>query len=135
MNLPILTIIIFLPLIGVFFLLFNNGDEERVNKISFNVSLSTSILVLILALFLWLNFDKTTASFQFMEEKKWIIDFVQYKVGVDGVSILFIVLTTFITPICIVATSSSVKFRKKDFFILLLVMETMMLGVFSSLDL
>jgi len=135
MNLPILTIIIFLPLIGVLFLLFNKGDEERVNKISFNVSLSTSILVLILALFLWVNFDKTTPSFQFVEEKKWIINFVQYKIGVDGVSILFIVLTAFITPICIVATSSSVKFRKKDFFILLLVMETMMIGVFSSLDL
>ena len=135
MNLPILTIITFLPLIGVFFILFNKGDEERINKISFNVSLSTAVLVFLLALFLWANFDKTTASFQFVEEKKWILDFVKYKVGVDGVSILFIVLTAFITPICIVATSNSVKFRKKDFFIALLVMETMMIGVFSSLDL
>ena len=135
MNLPILTIITFLPLIGVFFILFNKGDEERINKISFNVSLSTAALVFLLALFLWENFDKTTASFQFVEEKKWILDFVKYKVGVDGVSILFVVLTAFITPICIVATSNSVKFRKKDFFIALLVMETMMIGVFSSLDL
>ena len=135
MNLPILTIITFLPLVGVFFMLFNKGDEERINKISLNVSLSTSTLVFLLALFLWANFDKTTPSFQFVEEKKWILDFINYKVGVDGVSILFIVLTAFITPICIVATYNSVKFRKKDFFIALLVMETMMIGVFSSLDL
>ena len=135
MNLPILTIIIFLPLIGVFFILFNKGEEERVGKISFHVSLLTSLLVFVLSLFLWFNFDKTISSFQFVEEKKWIIDFVKYKVGVDGISILFVVLTAFITPICIVATYNSVKFRKKDFFIALLVMETMMIGVFCSLDL
>jgi len=135
MNLPILTIITFLPLIGVFFILFNKGDEERVGKISFHVSLLTSLLVFVLSLFLWFNFDKTISSFQFVEEKKWIIDFVKYKLGVDGISILFVVLTAFITPICIVATYNSVKFRKKDFFIALLVMETMMIGVFCSLDL
>jgi NADH-quinone oxidoreductase subunit M len=135
MNLPILTIITFLPLIGVFFILFNKGEEERVGKISFHVSLLTSLLVFVLSLFLWFSFDKTISSFQFVEEKKWIIDFVKYKVGVDGISILFIVLTAFITPICIVATYNSVKFRKKDFFIALLVMETMMIGVFCSLDL
>src|SRR6056300_756286 len=135
MNLPILTIITFLPLIGVFFILFNKGEEERVGKISFHVSLLTSLLVFVLSLFLWFSFDKTISSFQFVEEKKWIIDFVKYKVGVDGISILFVVLTAFITPICIVATYNSVKFRKKDFFIALLVMETMMIGVFCSLDL
>ncbi|MDC1538917.1 NADH-quinone oxidoreductase subunit M [Pelagibacteraceae bacterium] len=135
MNLPILTIITFLPLIGIFFILFNKGEEERVGKISFHVSLLTSLLVFVLSLFLWFSFDKTISSFQFVEEKKWIIDFVKYKVGVDGISILFIVLTAFITPICIVATYNSVKFRKKDFFIALLVMETMMIGVFCSLDL
>ena len=135
MNLPILTIITFLPLIGVFFILFNKGEEERVSKISFHVSLLTSLLVFVLSLFLWFNFDKTISSFQFVEEKKWIIDFVKYKLGIDGISILFVVLTAFITPICIVATYNSVKFRKKDFFIALLVMETMMIGVFCSLDL
>ena len=135
MNLPILTIITFLPLIGVFFILFNKGEEERVGKISFHVSLLTSLLVFVLSLFLWFSFDKTISSFQFVEEKKWIIDFVKYKLGVDGISILFVVLTAFITPICIVATYNSVKFRKKDFFIALLVMETMMIGVFCSLDL
>jgi len=135
MNLPILTIIIFLPLIGVFFLLLSKGDEEKVNKISFNISLLTSLLVFILSLVLWKNFDHTTADFQFLEEKQWIVNFIKYKVGVDGVSILFVVLTAFITPICIIATHNSVKVRKKDFFLALLLMETMMLGVFCSLDL
>lgn len=135
MNLPILTIIIFLPLIGVFFLLLSKGDEEKVNKISFNISLLTSLLVFILSLVLWKNFDSTTADFQFLEEKQWIVNFIKYKVGVDGVSILFVVLTAFITPICIIATHNSVKVRKKDFFLALLLMETMMLGVFCSLDL
>jgi len=138
MDLPILTIIIFLPLIGVFFLLFNNkkdNDENRTNQISFNVSFLTSILVFVLSLVLWINFDPSSSEFQFVEEKKWIINFTKYKVGIDGISILFVVLTAFITPICIIATSNSVKVRKKDFFIALLLMETMMLGVFCSLDL
>ncbi|NCV24226.1 MAG: NADH-quinone oxidoreductase subunit M, partial [Proteobacteria bacterium] len=111
------------------------GDEIKVKKTSFRVSLLTSLLVFIMSLFLWLQFDNTTKDFQFVENKKWIVDFINYRVGVDGISILFVVLTAFITPICIVATYNSVTNRTKDFFIALLVMETMMLGVFCSLDL
>ena len=135
MNFPILSIIIFLPLIGVLFILLNSGDEIKVKKTSFRVSLLTSLLVFIMSLFLWLQFDNTTKDFQFIENKKWIVDFINYRVGVDGISILFVVLTAFITPICIIATYNSVTNRTKDFFIALLVMETMMLGVFCSLDL
>ena len=135
MNFPILSIIIFLPLVGVLFILLNSGDEIKVKKTSFRVSLLTSLLVFIMSLFLWLQFDNTTKDFQFVENKKWIVDFINYRVGVDGISILFVVLTAFITPICIVATYNSVINRTKDFFIALLVMETMMLGVFCSLDL
>ena len=135
MNFPILSIIIFLPLVGVLFILLNSGDEIKVKKTSFRVSLLTSLLVFIMSLFLWLQFDNTTKDFQFVENKKWIVDFINYRVGVDGISILFVVLTAFITPICIVATYNSVANRTKDFFIALLVMETMMLGVFCSLDL
>ena len=134
MNLPILTIIIFLPLIGVLFILLTKGDEKKVNQICFNVSLLTSLLVFILTLLLWNNFDPSSAEFQFIEEQPWIGNVIKYKVGVDGISILFVVLTSFVTPICIIATSNSVKFRQKDFFIALLLMETMMLGVFCSLD-
>ena len=135
MNFPILSIIIFLPLVGVLFILLNSGDEIKVKKTSFRVSLLTSLLVFIMSLFFLLQFDNTTKDFQFVENKKWIVDFINYRVGVDGISILFVVLTAFITPICIVATYNSVTNRTKDFFIALLVMETMMLGVFCSLDL
>ena len=134
MNLPILTIIIFLPLIGVLFILLTKGDEKKVNQICFNVSLLTSFLVFILSLLLWNNFDPNSAEFQFIEEQPWIGNVIKYKVGVDGISILFVVLTSFVTPICIIATSNSVKFRQKDFLIALLLMQTMMLGVFCSLD-
>ncbi len=134
MDLPILTIVTFLPLIGAFFILLTKGDEKKVNQICFNVSLLTSSLVFILSLLLWNNFDPSSAEFQFVEEQPWIGDVIKYKVGVDGISILFVVLTSFITPICIIATSNSIKFRQKDFFIALLLMETMMLGVFCSLD-
>jgi NADH-quinone oxidoreductase subunit M len=134
MNLPILTIIIFLPLIGVLFILLTKGDEKKVNQICFNVSLVTSFLVFILSLLLWNNFDPNSAEFQFIEEQPWIGSVIKYKVGVDGISILFVVLTSLIIPLCIIATSNSVKFRQKDFLIALLLMQTMMLGVFCSLD-
>lgn len=134
MNLPILTIIIFLPLIGVLFILLIKGDEKKVNQICFNVSLLTSFLVFILSLLLWNNFDPNSAEFQFIEEQPWIGNVIKYKVGVDGISILFVVLTSLIIPLCIIATSNSVKFRQKDFLIALLLMQTMMLGVFCSLD-
>ena len=111
MNLPILTILIFLPLVGVLFMLLTKGDEEKVNKISLNVSLLTSALVFALSLLLWKNFEARSAEFQFVEEKSWIVNFVKYKVGIDGISILFVVLTAFITPLCILSTSNSIKFH------------------------
>ena len=135
MNLPILSILIFLPLVGVFFLVFTRGDEHFIRKTSINVSLITSLLTLLISIFIWFNFDKTTAEFQFVEEKKWIRDFINYKVGIDGVSLVFIILTSIIVPICIISTSNSVSVRIREFLISILLMETLMLGVFCSLDL
>ena len=74
-------------------------------------------------------------EFQFVEEKKWIRDFINYKVGIDGVSLVFIILTSIIVPICIISTSNSVSVRIREFLISILLMETLMLGVFCSLDL
>ena len=135
MDFPILSIIIFLPLIGVFFILLNKGEEGKIKEISYKVSLLTSVVIFLLSLLLWFNFNSSEVNFQFIENKSWVTNFIKYKVGVDGISILFVVLTAFITPICIVATNQSIKNRTKDFFIALLVLETMMLGVFCSLDL
>ena len=80
-------------------------------------------------------FDTNTSEFQFVEEKSWINNFIKFKLGVDGISILFIVLTTLITPICIISCINSVKTRIKEFLIAILILETFMIGVFCSLDL
>ena len=79
--------------------------------------------------------DFSSSEFQFLEEQSWINNFIKFKLGVDGISILFIVLTAFITPICVISCINSVKTRMKEFLIAILILETFMIGVFCSLDL
>jgi len=134
-EIPILTLTTFLPLIGVFFLLFLKGEEEFVNKTSGYISLLTSGIVFFSSILILSNFNYSNPDFQFVEQHDWIFNFVNYKVGIDGISLSFILLTTFITPICVLATINSVKKRLREFLIALLLMETMMIGVFCSLDL
>ena len=134
MDFPILSLITILPLVGaIFIFIFDNNQPE--NKNTIYVSLFTSFVNLFLALFLWYSFDRNTADFQFIEEANWINGFIKFKFGIDGISILFIVLTAFITPICIISCISSIKKRLKEFLIAILVLETFMIGVFCSLDL
>ena len=135
MNFPILSAIIFIPLIGAFFIFATKGSEKNVEKNSKYVAVFSSIANFFLSLFLWFLFDTTTSEFQFIEKKVWIENLINFQLGVDGISILFIVLTTFITPICIFSGIISIKFKIKEFLIAVLVMETFMLGVFCSLDL
>ena len=134
MNFPILSAIIFIPLIGAFFIFINRGLQKNVEKNSQYVAIFTSLANFLLSLFLWYSFDATTADFQFIEKKNWM-GFINFQLGVDGISILFILLTTFIAPICIFSGINSIKFKIKEFLIAILVMETLMLGVFCSLDL
>ena len=132
MNFPILSTIIFIPLLGsLFILLFRTNN----NQSAIYISIFTSVVNFILALFLWYSFDRNFNGFQFVEEKDWIVGLVNFKLGIDGISILFIVLTAFITPICIISCINSVKKRIKEFLIAILVLETFMIGVFCSLDL
>ena len=133
MNFPILSTLIFLPLISSLFILLSK--DKSTNKSSIYISLFSSIATFLLSLFLWYSLDANTSEFQFVEEKSWINDFIKFKLGIDGISILFIVLTTFITPICIISCVNSVKIRVKEFLIAILVLETFMIGVFCSLDL
>ena len=133
MNFPILSTLIFLPLLSSLFI-FLSRDKKN-NFSSIYISLFSSIATFLLSLFLWYSLDVNTADFQFVEDKSWINDFIKFKLGVDGISILFIVLTTFITPICIISCINSVKERVKEFLIAILVLETFMIGVFCSLDL
>ncbi len=134
MNFPILSSITLLPILGsIFIFIFNNKSIDNKNVIY--ISLFTTILTFFLAIFLWFAFDKTLSEFQFVEEKKWISGYIKFKFGIDGISILFIVLTAFITPICILSCVNSVKTRLKEFLIAILVLESFMIGVFCSLDL
>ena len=134
MNFPILSSITLLPILGaIFIFIFNNKTNENKNVIY--VSLFTSVATLFLAIFLWSVFDKSSPEFQFIEEKNWISGYIKFKFGIDGISILFIVLTAFITPICIISCINSVKTRLKEFLIAILVLESFMIGVFCSLDL
>ena len=135
MNFPILSAIIFIPLIGSIFIFIIRGPQKIVEKNSKYVAIFTSFANFLLSIFLWLSFDSSVSEFQFIEEKNWIKGFFNFQIGVDGISILFILLTTFITPICILSGIQSIKFKIKEFFIAILVMETLMLGVFCSLDL
>ena len=133
MNFPILSTLIFLPLISSIFIFLFKSQKSNLNAIY--TSLFSSFATLILSLFLWYSLDPGTSDFQFIEERSWINDFIKFKLGVDGISILFIILTTFITPICIISCIISVKDRIKEFLIAILVLETFMIGVFCSLDL
>jgi NADH-quinone oxidoreductase subunit M len=133
MNFPILSALIFLPLLSSIFIFLSKSKKN--NNSAIYISLFTSIATFLLSLFIWYSFDKNSIEFQFIEEKSWINDFIKFKLGVDGISILFIVLTTFITPICILSCINSVKVRVKEFLIAILILETFMIGVFCSLDL
>ena len=134
MNFPILSSITLLPALGALFILFSKSEKNE-NRNAINLSLFTSVINLFLAIFLWYSFDKSFVGFQFVEEQKWISGFIKFKFGIDGISILFIVLTAFITPICIISCINSVKTRLKEFLIAILILETFMIGVFCSLDL
>jgi len=135
MNFPILSAIIFIPLIGALFILVTKEEQKAVVKNSKYVAIFSSLTNFFLSIFLWYSFDTSTSEFQFVEEKNWMEGFINFQLGIDGISILFILLTTFIAPICIFSGIHSIKFKLKEFLIAILVMETLMLGVFCSLDL
>ena len=134
MDFPIISALILLPTIGSLFLFFTKSNSESNFTVKY-VALFTSLVNFLLSIYLWYLFDQNNSEFQFVEEREWVAGFVNYKVGVDGISILFIVLTTFITPLCIISINNSIKFRLRDFLIAVLIMESFMIGVFCSLDL
>jgi NADH-quinone oxidoreductase subunit M len=134
MNFPILSSIILLPTVGAIFIFFTKSNSNKNQSIK-NLALFVSLANFILSLYLWFMFDNSKSDFQFIESYEWIAGFANYKVGIDGISILFIILTTFITPLCIISVNATIKNKLKDFLIAILLMETLMIGVFCSLDL
>jgi NADH-quinone oxidoreductase subunit M len=132
---PVLSLTIFLPLVGVLCLLTIRGTEEEISRNSRWVALWVSVSTFLVSLLLWLGFVPGTAEFQFVERLEWLPAFnIAYHVGLDGISLFFVLLSTFLTPICVLASWTAVTKRVREYMIAFLVLETMMVGTFAALD-
>jgi NADH-quinone oxidoreductase subunit M len=132
---PILSTVIFLPLAGALFIFILRGDDGAAKRNARYIALWTTIVTFVVSLLIWRDFDPTTADFQFVEKHDWIGTSITYHLGLDGISMLFVILTTFLMPLCILASWQSVEKRVKEYMIAFLVLETLMIGVFCALDL
>ena len=135
LDFPILSLLIFLPLIGALFILTVFGDEELVARNAKYAALYTSLFTFGLSLFLMSRFDPASADFQFVEKYQWLEGLnIAYHLGVDGISLFFVLLSAFLTPVCILASWDSIKTRVKEYMIAFLLLETFMIGTFLALD-
>jgi NADH-quinone oxidoreductase subunit M len=137
MNLAsnLLTVITFLPTVGAFILLFVPGRDEASNNAVRWIALAFTTVTFALSLWLWSQFDPANPGFQFVENFDWIGNSIGYRMGVDGISVMFIPLTALLMPIVVISSWGSVQTRVKEYFIVFLVLETLMIGVFATLDL
>jgi NADH-quinone oxidoreductase subunit M len=127
----LLSVVTFLPLLGAAIIAGLNSEAKGNARW---VALWTTLLTFLISLLVWTGFDKANPGFQFVEEYAWLGP-IRYKMGVDGISMLFVILTTFLMPLCILASWESVEERVKEYMIAFLVLETLMIGVFCALDL
>ena len=139
-GLPILSLITFIPLIGALLLMFmarvsKEAAQEQLAKNAPRVALVISGVVFLLALLMTLDFDSSKAGFQFVEDTQWLGGGIDYRLGVDGISVLFVLLTAFLTPLCIFASEKSIKDRMLEYMVAFLILETLMIGTFVALDL
>jgi NADH-quinone oxidoreductase subunit M len=133
---PLLTVTTFLPLLGAAFILSIRGEAEVVARNARNVALLTSLATFLMSLLVWANFNPATADFQLVDKGRWLPGFnISYRMGVDGISLFFVLLSTFLTPLCILSAWQAVKIRVKEYMLAFLILETMMVGMFCALDL
>ena len=132
---PILSLVIFAPLIGAVAIMLVQGEDEQAILNIRRLALVTTIFTFLLSLLIWIEFDYEQVGFQMVEKRNWINDLITYQVGVDGISMLFVILTTFLMPFCVLASWISINSRVKAYMIAFLVLETLMIGVFCALDL
>ena len=126
----------FLPLVGAGFILIIRGEAEVVARNARYVALWTSLTTFVLSLFIWFGFERGTADFQFLEEVAWIPEFdIVYRMGVDGISMPFVMLSTLLIPLCVIASWDAIRVRVKEYMVAFLVLETLMVGMFCALDL
>ncbi|PPQ35139.1 NADH-quinone oxidoreductase subunit M [Rhodopila globiformis] len=132
---PILSLITWLPLVGCVIIMMVRGDEETIASNARWAALWTSLIVLALSLVLWVLFDQSDPGFQFNESVSWLPEYkVGYKMGVDGISVLFVLLSTLLTPICILSAWDVIKVKVREFMLSFLILETMMVGMFCATD-
>ena len=131
---PILTTVTFLPLVGAFLILLIRDDGNITRRNIRNVALLTTVFTFVLSLFIWIGFDNSVSGFQMLESHEWLDSGISYRMGVDGISMLFIILTTFLMPLCILASWQVIERRVKEYMIAFLILETLMIGVFCALD-
>ena len=131
---PVLSFTIFLPIVGALIITFiKETDDSKINIkwAAFFTSLGTFVL----SCLIWFFFDKSNYNYQFIEKYYWFSDFkFYYHVGVDGISLFMILLSSFLTPFCILASWESIKITVKEYMIAFLVLETLMIGMFSAID-
>jgi NADH-quinone oxidoreductase subunit M len=134
-HFPILSAVIFLPTFGAVLILFIRGEPEIVARNARWMALWTSLLTFALSILLWVGFDSTSASFQFVERADWIPSFkIGYHLGIDGVSLFFVLLSTLLTPVCVLSAWDAIKVRVREYMIAFLILETLMVGMFCALD-
>ncbi len=132
---PVLSLITFLPLLGVVILMTLGGEGEATARNARWTALWASLVTFLISLVLWTRFDMHEAGYQFVESANWLPSFgVGYRMGVDGVSVLFVLLSTALTPLCILASWDAVKTRVREYMAAFLILETMMVGMFSATD-
>ncbi|WP_157015320.1 NADH-quinone oxidoreductase subunit M [Mesorhizobium xinjiangense] len=131
---PLLTTVTFLPLVGALIILFIRDEGNSGVRNIRNVALLTTAFTFLLSLLIWAGFDTSDPGFQMVEKADWLDSGISYHMGVDGISMLFVILTTFLMPLCILASWESVQTRVKEYMIAFLVLETLMIGVFCALD-
>ncbi|MBN8890670.1 MAG: NADH-quinone oxidoreductase subunit M [Rhodospirillales bacterium 70-18] len=132
---PLLSLLTFLPLAGAVVIMSVRGDEATVAANARWTALWTSLIVFALSLILWVRFDPSDPGFQFVEQASWLPQWgITYKMGVDGISVLFVLLSTALTPICILASWEAIQTRVREFMLSFLILETMMVGMFCALD-
>lgn len=131
---PILSTVTFLPLVGVVLILLIKDDGETAKRNIRNVALFTTLFVFVLSLIIWAGFDNSNSGFQMEEKISWLGGGINYHMGVDGISVLFVVLSGFLMPFCVLASWETVKDRLKAYMIAFLLLEVAVVGVFCALD-
>src|SRR5215471_3004558 len=132
---PILSVTTFLPAFGALIVYLSRGDDEAAKRNSRWIALWTTLITFAVSLILVARFDPSTADFQFVEKSSWLATGITYHMGVDGISLPFVILTTALLPFCIIASWKSVTVRVREYMMAFLLLETLMVGTFSALDL